>query len=91
MMVSRPANPLLIKFAENAQLMDYLTANDGNTHALREVTELLIGLTGRYDETLSDRIEYNHVYRKYITLRNSIPTEYHTVEGDDIVARSLSK
>jgi len=89
MMVSRPANPMLIKYAESRQLMDYLTANDSNNHALREVVEMLIGLTGKYDETLSDRIEYNDTYRKYITLRNSLPTEYYTVEGDEIVARTL--
>ncbi len=87
MMVSRPANPLLIKYAEERQLMDYLTANDGNNHALREVVEVLTGLTGIYDETLSDRIEYNDTYRKFITLRNTLPTEYYTVEGDNIVAK----
>ena len=48
MMVDHPANPLLIKYAENRNLADYLTANDGNNHAVREIVELLIGLTGRY-------------------------------------------
>lgn len=89
MMVSRPANPLLIKYAEDRKLMDYLTANDGNNHALREVVEMLIGLTGRYDETLSDRIEYNETYRKFITLRNTLPTEYYTIDGDTIIAKKL--
>lgn len=89
MMIARPANPLVIKYAENRKLMDYLTANDGSNHALREVTELLIGLTGRYDETLSDRIAYNDTYRKYITSRNNIPTEYYTVEGDNIITKKL--
>jgi 3-deoxy-D-manno-octulosonate 8-phosphate phosphatase (KDO 8-P phosphatase) len=88
MMVSRPANPLLIKYAEERQLMDYLTANNGNNHALREAVEVLIGLTGRYDETLSDRIAYNDVYRKYITLRNNIPTEYYTLDGDKIIPKN---
>ena len=35
MMVQRQANPLLIKYAENRLFMDYLTACDGNNHALR--------------------------------------------------------
>ncbi|HTB32203.1 MAG TPA: phosphatase [Bacteroidia bacterium] len=87
MMVSRPANPLVIKYAEERQLMDYLTANDGNSHALREVMELLIGLTGRYDETLNDRIAYNDTYRKFITLRNTLPTDYYTVDGDAIIEK----
>lgn len=86
-MVSRPANPLLIKYAESNPVMDYLTANDGNNHALREAIELLIGLTGKYDETLNDRIAYNDTYREFITLRNSLPTEYYTIETDKIVAR----
>jgi len=88
-MVDRPANPLLIKYAENRNLADYLTANDGNNHAVREIVELLIGLTGRYEETLSDRIAYNDLYRKYITLRNTLPTAYYTINGDAIVAKPL--
>lgn len=89
MMVSRPANPLVIKYALDRQLADYLTANDSSNHALREVTELLMGLTERFDETLDDRIAYNDTYRKFINLRNSLPTEYYTVDGDNIVARKL--
>jgi 3-deoxy-D-manno-octulosonate 8-phosphate phosphatase (KDO 8-P phosphatase) len=87
MMVSRPANPLLTRYAESRALMDYLTANDSSNHALREVTELLIGLTGSYDETLSDRIAYNDTYREFIALRNTLTTEYYTVDGDTIVAK----
>ncbi len=89
MMVSRPANPLLTKYAEDRKLMDYLTANDSNNHAVREVVELLIGLTGRYDKTLNDRIAYNDTYRKFITLRNTLSTDYYTIDGDTIVARKL--
>lgn len=87
MMVQRQANPLLIKYAENRLFMDYLTACDGNNHALREITELLIGLTDMYDETINDRIAYNSTYRKYITLRNSLPTEFYTIDGDNIIAK----
>ncbi len=87
MMVSRPSNPLLIKYAEERQLMDYLTENDGNKHAVREVVEMLIGLTGRYDETIADRIAYNNTYREFITKRNSLPTEYYTIDGDNIIPK----
>ena len=89
MMISRPANPLIIKYAEDRQLMDYLTACDSSNHALREAIEMLIGLTGRYDETISDRIAYNDTYRKFITTRNTLPTEYYTVDGDAIIAKKL--
>ncbi|MGP8214496.1 MAG: phosphatase [Bacteroidia bacterium] len=83
-MVTRPANPLLIKYAENEELVDYLTANDGNNNALREAAELLIGLTGRYDETITDRITWSDSYKKYITQRNNLPTEYYTAIEDKI-------
>jgi 3-deoxy-D-manno-octulosonate 8-phosphate phosphatase (KDO 8-P phosphatase) len=89
MMVQRPANPLLINYAVSRNLADYLTANDGNNHAVREVVELLIGLTGRYDETISDRIEYNDTYQNFITLRNNLTTEYYTIDGDKIIAKKL--
>lgn len=86
-MVSRAANPLLIKYAEKNKLVDYFTANDGNNHAVREAAELLIGLTGRYDETITDRITWKDSYKKYITLRNSLPTKYYTATEDKIVAK----
>lgn len=89
MMVSRPANPMVIKYAEDRKLIDYLTANDGNNNAVREIIELFIGLTGRYEETLDDRIAYNDTYRKFITLRNTLPTEYYTIVGDNIIAKPL--
>jgi 3-deoxy-D-manno-octulosonate 8-phosphate phosphatase (KDO 8-P phosphatase) len=89
MMVSRPANPLVIKYAEDRKLIDYLTACDSNNHAVREIVELLMGLTGRYEETLNDRIAYNDTYRKFITLRNTLPTDYYTIDGDTIVAKKL--
>jgi 3-deoxy-D-manno-octulosonate 8-phosphate phosphatase (KDO 8-P phosphatase) len=89
MMVQRPANPLVKKYAEDRKLMDYLTACDSNNHAVREVTELLIGLTGTFEETLSDRIEYNTTYQKFITLRNTLPTGYYTIDGDSIIAKKL--
>lgn len=89
MMVQRPANPLVKKYSEDKHLMDYLTANDSNNHAVREVTELLIGLSGKYEETLSDRIAYNDTYRKFINLRNTLPTEYYTIDSDAIIAKKL--
>ncbi len=87
MVQRQSSNPLLIHYVLNRNLADYLTANDGNNHALREATELLIGLTGSYDETLNDRIAYNDLYRKYINLRNSLPTAFYTVDNDAIVAK----
>jgi 3-deoxy-D-manno-octulosonate 8-phosphate phosphatase (KDO 8-P phosphatase) len=82
-------NPLLIKYALERNLVDYLTANDGNQNAIREASELLMGLTGIYNETLDDRIAYNDLYRKYITTRNNIPSDFYTIDGDAIVARKL--
>ena len=89
MMVQRPANPLVTKYAEDRKLMDYLTANDSNNHAVREVTELLICLSGRFEDTLGDRIAYNDTYRKFITHRNTLPTGYYTIDGDSISPRKL--
>jgi 3-deoxy-D-manno-octulosonate 8-phosphate phosphatase (KDO 8-P phosphatase) len=89
-MVQRQScNPLLIKYALDRNLVDYLTANDGNHNAIREASELLMGLTGIYNETLDDRIAFNDLYRKYINTRNAIPTEYYTIDGDTIIAKKL--
>ena len=70
LMISRPADSMLRMFVKKHQLADYITASRGGQHAVRELADLLIGLSGAADETFTNRFEFSKVYEKYLGLRN---------------------
>jgi 3-deoxy-D-manno-octulosonate 8-phosphate phosphatase (KDO 8-P phosphatase) len=82
--VNRGANPLLSQYVANHKLAEYYTANSGGENAVREISELAIGLLGNYNEVVIQRVEYSSSYQEYLSARNSIDTEYFTSESDQI-------
>ena len=70
--VRRNASPLFDKFIRKARLCNYISGQEGGQHAVREITELIIGLNGNYNETISKRMEYDGDYEQYMTVRNSV-------------------
>jgi 3-deoxy-D-manno-octulosonate 8-phosphate phosphatase (KDO 8-P phosphatase) len=72
--INRKASPLLNDFIRKESLADYITANEGGQHAVREVCELIIGLSGNYSETVTHRLEFSSKYQTYLTSRQAIDT-----------------
>lgn len=70
--IKRNANPLFNEYVAKNNLCDYMSGNSGGNHAVREVSELLIGLNGNYEETISKRVEYLGEYQAYLKERNEI-------------------
>ena len=70
LMISRPADSMLRMFVKKHHLADYITVSQGGQHAVRELADLLIGLSGASDETFTNRFEFSKVYQKYLGLRN---------------------
>ena len=90
-MVQRPCNPLLIDFAEKRQLADYITGLDGAHHAVRETAEMLCGISGKYDETISHRIAFSKTYRQYLSLRDGTETSFFCRdESENIIQKEPS-
>jgi 3-deoxy-D-manno-octulosonate 8-phosphate phosphatase (KDO 8-P phosphatase) len=79
-MLGRDANPLLVKFVQDHQLADYITANDGGRYGVREGIELLMGLTGKYNLSLDHRIQFSPVYQEYLSQRDLAVPEYFTAD-----------
>ena len=84
-MVNRSVNPLMVKYAVENNLVDYLTQNDGNHYAIREAVEMLTGLSGRYDETMRERANFTETYQQYLARRNEQYTQLYTVENKQII------
>ena len=84
-MVSRACNPLMIRWAQDKGCIDYLTAADGAHYAIRETVELLTGISGRYEETISERVRFTERYQQYLRERNEAPTQLFTVKDTEII------
>ncbi len=83
-MVGRNCNPMLVNMAKEKHLADYITSNDGGNNAIREATELLKALSGKYDETIMQRSIYSEHYRDYLNSRNIPSPAFYTVTDSKI-------
>jgi 3-deoxy-D-manno-octulosonate 8-phosphate phosphatase (KDO 8-P phosphatase) len=90
-MVRRTASPLLMQYVRTNRLADYITAHSGENHAVREVCELLLGLSGMYDTVVSKRAAFDAQYTRYLEARNQIPTQLFVREAEGIVAGSQNQ
>lgn len=70
--VKRKAGPLTDAFVKKNKLADYITANSGNQHAVREICELSMGFLGNFEQTITERMHFSEAYQKYLTQRNQI-------------------
>ena len=73
-LMNREASPLFKDFVTKQGWCDYISANDGENYAIRETTELLIGLMGVYDQVIHKRMAYQGDYESYLAERQAIPT-----------------
>jgi len=90
LMVSRNCNPLLVKFAQENNLADYQTFADGGNHAVREIVELLTGISGKYEETISQRMQFSETYKQYLQLRNEPEPSFYSISNSVITEQTLS-
>jgi 3-deoxy-D-manno-octulosonate 8-phosphate phosphatase (KDO 8-P phosphatase) len=69
MMIRRESNPLLLEYARENKLCDYLTGNAGNENGVREVCELILGMTDSYEKAIEGRIGFSVEYQTYLKQR----------------------
>jgi 3-deoxy-D-manno-octulosonate 8-phosphate phosphatase (KDO 8-P phosphatase) len=70
-LVARKASPLFNQYAKDRQLCDYITGQSGDTHAVREICELLLGLMGQYEQVVELRSVFDTKYKAYLDIRDS--------------------
>lgn len=71
----RKSNPLLNQLLNDQQIVEYMTS--GNSNAVREACELIIGLQGNYEEAIGHRMQFSNTYQEYLTSRQQIETQIH--------------
>lgn len=83
-MVRRHASPLLTEFVARRQFCDYVTGASGDTYAVREVCELMLGLMDFYAEAVASRVASDTDYEYYFQARQSVITSCYVLQGDVI-------
>ena len=88
-LINRSASYALHKFCIQNNLCDYVSANDGGNHAVREISELIISLLGNWDAVVNERIKFNNLYAPYITMRQKIKTNFYTLENNPVIEKKV--
>lgn len=75
LMVSRKASPLFVSYTTQQDLWDYKTFREGGEQAIRELSELLLGMYQVYDQVVSSRSSFDSPYAAYWNKRQEVRTE----------------
>ena len=87
-MVPHPSTSMLIDYAVSQHMVDYTCFSGGKEGAVRECTELMMALRGRYNETIEQRVASSETYQQYLTLRQAIITSFLTVDASLFVEQT---
>jgi 3-deoxy-D-manno-octulosonate 8-phosphate phosphatase (KDO 8-P phosphatase) len=79
--VRRDASPLLQDYVARHGLCDYLTGADAGEYAVREVSELLLGLLGTFGDVVRARSEWAPEYVRYFEARQAVEPRWETTIG----------
>jgi 3-deoxy-D-manno-octulosonate 8-phosphate phosphatase (KDO 8-P phosphatase) len=74
-LIQKPANPLFLEFCRKNRLADYITFSSGAEHGVREVSEVVLLLLNRFDETIEKRMAFEGEYSDYFAKRQSVKTK----------------
>jgi 3-deoxy-D-manno-octulosonate 8-phosphate phosphatase (KDO 8-P phosphatase) len=86
-LINRSASISLHDYCITNNLCDYISFNDGGSHAIREISELSINLLGNWNEVLEERIKFNNLYAPYIRNRQEIETNFYTIEDGKVIQK----
>lgn len=84
-LIGRSSNPMLLKYARDSRMADYITAYDGNNYAVREISELVMAFHNNFNLTVDDRIKFGEMYQSYLKSRNLVTTAYFTTKDNEII------
>ena len=87
-LIRRPASPLFTDYAHSRALCDYTSGSSADNYAVREVSELILGLLGRFEEVVVSRTAFDSSYRDYFDRRQGITSRFYRQADDEIVESS---
>lgn len=80
-LVGRKSSPLFMNYIREKDLVDYISYQRGDLNAVRELCELIMGLTDTFEETIEQRVAHTDEYLMFIEERDKIESKfYHKVD-----------
>jgi 3-deoxy-D-manno-octulosonate 8-phosphate phosphatase (KDO 8-P phosphatase) len=70
-LVGRKCNPLFTSYLVQHNYVDYITSESSGGFAVREASEVLMGLNGNFNQCLNERKEFSAIYKTYLAQRQS--------------------
>lgn len=80
-LIRHKGNPLFQRYVVENHLVDYITAQEGGNFAVREGCELLLGLAGIHDQTITERLNFYPHYERYFSERQAIESQFFTLKN----------
>lgn len=85
-LVNRYASAMLTPYAVENGLCDYVTASTGGDHAVREISELILGLIDQYHAVVGSRASFDSAYAAYFAARQGRSCRFYRQENERIVS-----
>lgn len=82
LVVGRLSSPLFIEYVERNHLADYISTCQGNEHAVREFSELLLALIDQHFNVIDHKAEYRDNFLDYVNRKNLIETNTNKTAGE---------
>jgi 3-deoxy-D-manno-octulosonate 8-phosphate phosphatase (KDO 8-P phosphatase) len=64
------------RYCRENKLCDYITNNSGGNNALREISEVVLGMLGLFTRTVEERMAFSGTYNDYLQIRNLSKTNF---------------
>jgi 3-deoxy-D-manno-octulosonate 8-phosphate phosphatase (KDO 8-P phosphatase) len=84
--INRKANPLFKNYLVQNNLVDYITAHESGNFAVRETTEMLMGIYGNFNQCMDERSIFSGIYQSYLEQRQAQNTLYFTTQNGAVVS-----
>ena len=84
-MVRRDASPLFADHVVDRKACDYVTGANSVNYAVREVCELLLGITDTYSEVVESRVASDEKYEEYFEARQAVATRHYGQDDGAVV------
>lgn len=72
--VGRLSSPLYLEYIEHKRLADYISSCQGNEHAVREMSELLLALIDQHFNVMNHTADFETDYQDFLSRRQTIST-----------------
>lgn len=83
--VGRACNPVFMEYLIKDRLVDYISSCHGDENAVREFSELLLGLLDNHFDVMDERAHYGQSYIDYGQAKAMINTNIHKCDSSNIL------